>query len=138
MNYKMIATTVFTPLEYGVIGYSEDEARSLYGTDNVTAYHSAFKPLEWVYVENRPADICYVKIVCKKDENEKVIGLHFLGPNAGEVVQGFSVAINMGATKEDLDATVGIHPTVAEEVLDIRLTTSEELTGGEGCKGCGF
>jgi len=87
MNYKMIATTVFTPLEYSVIGYSEEEARRLFGSDNVTAYHSVFKPLEWVYLEEHPSDLCYVKMVCLKNEKEKIIGLHYVGPNAGEVVQ---------------------------------------------------
>jgi len=87
MNYKMIATTFFTPLEYGCIGYSEKQAVEEFGKENVSAYHSTFKPLEWTFNENLPGDICYIKIICKKDENEKVIGLHYLGPNAGEVVQ---------------------------------------------------
>ena len=56
----------------------------------------------------------YAKIVCKKYEDEKVIGFHFLGPQAGEVTQGFAVAILKGITKADLDHTVGIHPTMAE------------------------
>ena len=138
MNYKMIATTVFTPLEYGVIGYSEEEAIEVFGRENVTAYHSVFKPYEWVYVEGRPSDVCYVKMVCKKDENEKIIGLHYVGPNAGEVVQGFSVAINLGATREDFAETVGIHPTAAEEVLELNLTTDQSPEAAGGCKGCGF
>jgi len=138
MNYRMIATTVFTPLEYSIIGYGEEEAINLFGRNNVTAYHSVFKPLEWVYIENRPSDLCYVKMVCKKDENEKVIGLHYVGPNAGEVVQGFSVAVNLGATREDFANTVGIHPTCAEEVLELNLTTDQSPEAAGGCKGCGI
>jgi len=87
MNYKMIATTVFTPLEYGIIGYGEDEAKQIYGAENITAYHSVFKPLEWVYLEEHPGDACYVKMICKKDENERIVGLHYVGPQAGEVIQ---------------------------------------------------
>jgi len=138
MNYKMIATTVFTPLEYGVIGYSEEEAKKLFGADHITAYHSVFKPLEWVYLEEHPGDVCYVKMVCLKNENEKIIGLHYVGPSAGEIIQGFSVAVNLGATRHDLANTVGIHPTCAEEVLELPLTTDQEPSSAEGCKGCGF
>jgi len=138
MNYRMIATTVFTPLEYSVIGYAEDEARRIYGTENITAYHSVFKPLEWVYLEEHPSDLCYVKMVCLKNEKEKIVGLHYVGPNAGEVIQGFSVAVNLGATRQDLADTVGIHPTCAEEVLELNLTSDQEPSSAEGCKGCGF
>lgn len=138
MNYKFIATTVFTPLEYGAIGYGEEEAIKKFGRDKVAAYHSAFKPLEWVYSEEHPSDACYVKMVVKKDENERIIGLHYVGPNAGEVIQGFSVAINLGATREDFANTVGIHPTSAEEILELNFTTDQEPFSAEGCKGCGF
>jgi thioredoxin reductase (NADPH) len=138
MNYKMIATTVFTPLEYSIIGYGEDEAKQIYGAENISAYHSTFKPLEWVYIESHPGDLCYVKMVCLKNEKEKIVGLHYVGPNAGEVIQGFSVAINMGATREDFETTVGIHPTCAEEVLDLPFRTDQEPYSAEGCKGCGF
>jgi len=57
----------------------------------------------------------YAKLIVNKADKNRVIGLHFLGPNAGEVTQGFAVGIKMGATKEDFDNTVGIHPTCAEE-----------------------
>lgn len=138
MNYKMIATTVFTPLEYSIIGYGEDEAKQVFGADNITAYHSVFKPLEWVYIESHPGDLCYIKMICLKNENEKIVGLHYVGPQAGEVVQGYSVAINLGATREDFANTVGIHPTCSEEVLDLPFTTDQEPSSAEGCKGCGF
>ena len=77
------------------------------------AYGSAFKPLEWALNYEREDD-CYAKIVCNKTDNDKVIGFHFLGPNAGEVTQGYGALILKGATKEDFDRTVGIHPTSAE------------------------
>lgn len=137
MNYKFIATTVFTPIEYGTTGYGEEEAIQKFGKENVVTYHATFKPLEWVYREENPGDICYVKMVCLR-ENEKIIGLHLVSPNAGEVIQGFSVAINLGATREDFANTVGIHPTIAEEVLELNLTSDQEPTSAEGCKGCGF
>ncbi len=60
-------------------------------------------------------DDCYAKLVCNKADDHRVVGFHYLGPEAGEVTQGFAVALLKGATKEDFDNTVGIHPTVAEE-----------------------
>ena len=117
MSYKFVPTTVFTPLEYGCCGYSQEEAEEKFGKDNIVAWGSVYKPLEWNMNWNTRNTNCYAKVVCKKDEDSKVIGLHFLGPNAGEVTQGFGVAILKGITKDDLDHTVGIHPTVAEVFL---------------------
>jgi len=138
MDYDRIATTFFTPLEYSVIGYSEKKACEKFGKDNISAYHSTFKPLEWAFDDDKPGDACYVKMVCKKDENEKVIGLHYVGPNAGEVMQGFSLGINMGATRHDFFRTIGIHPTSAEEVLNPDVPTDQDCNAQEGCKGCGL
>lgn len=64
----------------------------------------------------------YIKVVCNKLENEKVLGMHYLGQNAGEVMQGFAVAIEKGITKGDLDKSVGIHPTTAEEFCMLSTT----------------
>lgn len=72
-------------------------------------------------------------MVCNKLENEKVIGIHYLGPNAGEVIQGFAVGIKKGATKEDFDFTVGIHPTVAEEFTVLKAIAG---SAGEQKTGC--
>lgn len=113
MSYKYVPTTVFTPIEYGCCGYSEEDARTHFGAENIVAYGSVFKPLEWNINENRYQN-CYAKVVVNTSENNKIVGFHFLGPNAGEVTQGFAVAILKGITKEDLDYTVGIHPTMAE------------------------
>jgi len=116
VNYSNIPTTVFTPTEYGCIGFSEEDAIKKYGEDNIEVYHSYFKPLEH-YLIGRPDNECYIKLICNIAEKEKVIGFHILSPNAGEVTQGYAIAIRKGATKEDFDFTVGIHPTVSEEVV---------------------
>jgi len=139
MDYRNIATTIFTPLEYGAVGYTEDKAIEAFGKDNIVGYHGSFKPLEWNFSETHPSDACYIKMVCKKEGNaEKVIGLHFLGPNAGEVIQGFAVAVRIGVTKEQIDNTVGIHPTCAEEIIGLSFKTDQPIDQSEGCKGCGF
>ena len=116
MSYKYVPTTVFTPIEYGCVGYSQEDAIAKFGNDNIVAYGSVFKPLEWNLNYNRSGN-AYAKVVVNKADNDKVVGFHFLGPNAGEVTQGFAVAILKGISKDDLDYTVGIHPTMAEVYL---------------------
>ncbi|KGL77216.1 Thioredoxin reductase 1, cytoplasmic, partial [Tinamus guttatus] len=112
-DYVNVPTTVFTPLEYGACGYSEERAVEEFGEENIEVYHSYFWPLEWT-VPSRDNNKCYAKIICNIKDNERVIGFHVLGPNAGEVTQGFAAAIKCGMTKEQLDGTIGIHPVCAE------------------------
>lgn len=85
MNYDLIATTVFTPLEYGAIGLAEEDAIKKFGEENIDVYHSTFKPLEWSYNDERQPTSCYAKLVVNLKDNNRVVGLHYLGPNAGEV-----------------------------------------------------
>merc|ERR1712168_1348351 len=132
-DYKMVATTVFTPLEYGTVGYAEEDARKEFGDAAIDVYHSNFWPLEWT-VAHRPENSCYCKLVCVKSQNMKVVGLHYLGPNAGEVPQGFGIAIKMGATKDDFDMLVGIHPTTAENFTTLTISKSSgEDASATGC-----
>lgn len=76
---------------------------------------------------------CYAKLVVNKAQNNRVIGFHFVGPNAGEVTQGFAVAIKKGVTKEDFDLTVGIHPTCAEEFTLLKAIAGSKDESKEGC-----
>uniref|UniRef100_A0A663LQW7 thioredoxin-disulfide reductase (NADPH) n=1 Tax=Athene cunicularia TaxID=194338 RepID=A0A663LQW7_ATHCN len=112
-DYINVPTTVFTPLEYGSCGLAEERAVEEYGKQNLEVYHTLFWPLEWT-IPGRDNNTCYAKIICNKRDNNRVIGFHVLGPNAGEVTQGFAAAIKCGLTKELLDETIGIHPTCAE------------------------
>jgi len=138
MDYTMIPTTIFTPLEYGCVGYSEEKAVAEFGEQNVIAYHGNFSPLEWVYNNDR-AEVCYLKMICLKNEEEKVIGMHYLGPNAGEVIQGYAVGVKAGLKRKDFMDTLGIHPTCSEEFMNLTFTTKEELPElDETCAGCGF
>lgn len=85
MNYNLIATTVFTPLEYGCIGYSEEDAYKTLGEENIDCYLSTFKPLEWNFSKEHDAEICMIKLLINNADNQRVVGFHYLGPNAGEV-----------------------------------------------------
>lgn len=122
MNYENIATTVFTPLEYGNCGLSEEDAIERYGEDNIKIYWKKFTALEKAAVPTIVDNPHLAKLIVHKESTdvEKVIGFHYLGPNAGEVSQGFGLALKYGATKEDFDNLVGIHPTTAENftILD--------------------
>jgi len=116
MDYRNVPTTIFTPLEYSSCGYSEEAAKDQFTEENITVIKKTFKPVEWSFSESRPAKACQVKIIIRKDD-DMLIGLHYLGPNAGEVLQGYAVAIKMGCTQRDLFTTVGIHPTCSEEIV---------------------
>ncbi|XP_070557651.1 thioredoxin reductase 1, cytoplasmic-like [Ptychodera flava] len=120
-DYVNVPTTVFTPLEYGACGYSEENAIAKFGEDNIEVYHTLFRPLEFT-VAQRDENVCYAKVICNKSDNERIVGLHVLGPNAGEVTQGFSLGMKCGATKAQLDATIGIHPTCAETFTTLSMT----------------
>ncbi|XP_011551233.3 thioredoxin reductase 1, mitochondrial isoform X1 [Plutella xylostella] len=121
MDYENVATTVFTPLEYGCVGISEETATQRYGADNIEVYHAYYKPTEF-FIPQRNIKNCYLKAVAERAAPQRVLGLHFVGPVAGEVIQGFATAIKCGLTMELLMNTVGIHPTVAEEFTRLNIT----------------
>jgi len=134
MDYTGIATTVFTPLEYGVVGLSEQDAEEQYGKDGVKVYHTLYKPLNWALNDKRPD--CYLKAVVEtKSGNEKILGLHICGINAAEIIQGYAVAYRLGMTKTTLDQTVGIHPCDSEvfTTLDTVKVEGVDLEGPGGC-----
>lgn len=134
MDYNKVPTAVFTPLEYGAIGYSEEDAKAEFGEDSIEVYHSNFKPLEWELNHDRPDNACYSKIIVNVKDNERVVGFHYLGPNAGEVTQGFAVAIRLGATYHSFVRTVGIHPTCAEQLTTLTVSKSSGVTAEKsGC-----
>lgn len=92
MNYDNVATTVFTPLEYGAVGLSEEAAIEKHGEDNIEVYHAYYKPTEF-FIPQKSVRHCYLKAIALRSGHQKVLGLHYLGPVAGEVIQGFAVAL---------------------------------------------
>uniref|UniRef100_A0A1I7XS38 Glutaredoxin domain-containing protein n=1 Tax=Heterorhabditis bacteriophora TaxID=37862 RepID=A0A1I7XS38_HETBA len=121
-EYDAVPTTVFTPLEYGSCGLSEELAHSRYGRENVVVYHAVFLPLEYTVAERMDKDHCYCKLICLKSED---VGYHILSPWAGEVTQGFAISLKMACTKRDFDRLIGIHPTVAENFTTLTLVKKE-------------
>ncbi|MCY3941766.1 MAG: glutathione-disulfide reductase [Gammaproteobacteria bacterium] len=116
MDYRNIPTVVFAHPPLGAVGLTEEEARAAYG-DAVRCYRADFVPLFYGISESKPK--ARMKLVTAGEE-ERVVGCHLAGPGADEMLQGFAVAIRMGALKSDLDDTVAIHPTAAEELVTMR------------------
>uniref|UniRef100_A0A3P8UBB1 Thioredoxin reductase 1, cytoplasmic n=1 Tax=Amphiprion percula TaxID=161767 RepID=A0A3P8UBB1_AMPPE len=112
-DYTIVPTVVLTPLEYAACGLSEERANLTFGEDSIEVYHSYYWPLEWT-LPARNKNSCYVKVICHIPDHERVVGLHVMGPNAGDILQGFVTAMKCGLTKHQLDATVGIHPGAAQ------------------------
>lgn len=92
MDYTNVATTVFSPLEYGCVGLSEEAAIAHHGEEEIEIYHAYYKPTEF-FVPQKDVSHCYVKVVALRNGDQRILGMHFVGPNAGEVIQGFSAAI---------------------------------------------
>ncbi|PHS14891.1 MAG: glutathione-disulfide reductase [Kangiella sp.] len=116
LDYNLIPTVVFSHPAIGTIGLTEAEAREQYD-DDVTVYTSGFTAMYTAITKHRQPT--KMKLVCAGD-NEKVVGIHIIGLGADEMLQGFAVAVKMGATKADFDNTVAIHPTSAEELVTMR------------------
>jgi glutathione reductase (NADPH) len=116
LNYDDIPTVVFSHPAIGTIGLTEAQAREKFGQD-VSVYTSSFTAMYTAITQHRQPT--KMKLVCAGD-NEKVVGIHIIGLGADEMLQGFAVALKMGATKADFDNTVAIHPTSAEELVTMR------------------
>jgi glutathione reductase (NADPH) len=116
LDYNNIATVVFTHPPIGTVGMSEGEARAMYG-DAVKVYVADFTPMYYALTTRKTHTD--MKLVCVGPD-EKIVGCHIIGGGADEMMQGFAVAIRMGATKRDFDDTVAIHPTSAEELVTMR------------------
>lgn len=117
LDYNLIPTVVFSHPPIGTVGLTEPQAIEQYGTENVKVYKSTFTSMYTAVTQHRQP--CRMKLVCAGPE-EKIVGLHGIGFGVDEMIQGFAVAIKMGATKKDFDNTVAIHPTGSEEFVTMR------------------
>jgi pyruvate/2-oxoglutarate dehydrogenase complex dihydrolipoamide dehydrogenase (E3) component len=100
IDYKNIATAVFTPLELGTVGLTEEEAIEKYGKESIDCYISSFKPLEWAITDHHHDVNGFCKVIYHKGMKNKILGMHIASPNAGEVIQGYALAMNKGLTVE--------------------------------------
>ncbi len=116
LKYENIATVVFSHPPIGTIGLTEKEAMAEYG-DSVKVYESSFNPMYMAFTDHKVKTTMRLIV---EGEDEKIVGCHLIGRDADEMMQGFAVAISMGATKKQFDDTVAIHPTSGEELVTMR------------------
>ena len=119
-QYQNIATAVFSTPPMATVGLTEPEARQQYA--HVDVYRSTFRPMKYTLAGREERSV--MKLLVDRD-TDRVLGVHMLGPDAGEIMQGFGVALVCGATKAQFDATIGIHPTSAEEFVTMRTPVQE-------------
>jgi len=115
LNYENIASVVFSHPPIGAVGLTENEAREKYGSD-IKCYQTSFTPMYHAFTDHPQKTA--MKLVVQGVE-EKVVGVHMIGAGVDEMMQGFAVAVKMGATKKDFDDTVAIHPTSSEELVTL-------------------
>ncbi|MAS82081.1 MAG: glutathione-disulfide reductase [Legionellales bacterium] len=118
VNYSDIPTCVFSQPSLGTVGLTEEQARKKYV--DIDIYKSRFTPMKYSLSDNNEKTM--MKMIVEKKTN-RVIGVHMIGPDAGEIIQGIGIAMKAGASKQDFDSTIGIHPTAAEEFVSMREPT---------------
>ena len=122
VDYDNIPSVVFSHPPIGTVGITETAARERYAND-ITVYQSDFNPMRHALTEH--ASTTAMKLVCA-GADEKIVGIHIIGDNSDEILQGFAVAVKMGATKADFDSTIAIHPTSAEELVTMRVANQPQ------------
>ncbi len=120
MDYNLVPTVIFTHPPIATIGLTEEEALKKYGEKEIKVYRSRFTPMYFALSDYRQK--CEMKLICVG--REKIVGLHAIGVGVDEMLQGFAVAIKMGATKADFDDTMAIHPTRCRRIRNYALENS--------------
>jgi glutathione reductase (NADPH) len=115
LDYEFIPSAVFSNPPIGTVGLTSDEACEEFG--NIDVYRSVFTPMKFTMTGSGEKALLKVVVV---RETGRVVGIHVVSPDAGEIAQGFAVALRCGVTKAELDRTIGIHPTIAEELVTMR------------------
>jgi glutathione reductase (NADPH) len=115
VDYSQVPTAVFSQPPVSTVGLTESEARELYAA--VDVYATRFRPMKYTLAQRE--ERTFIKLIVDR-QSQRVLGCHMVGPDAPEIIQGMAVALRCGATKQQLDATIGIHPTAAEELVTLR------------------
>ena len=122
VDHEHVASAVFTTPEIGAVGLTEGQARERYAV--VDVYKASFRPLK-ATLSGRAEKVIFKLVV--DGITDRVLGVHILGPDAGEMIQMVAIAVRMGATKADFDATMAVHPTMAEEIVTMRTRTARHI-----------
>jgi glutathione reductase (NADPH) len=127
VDHKLIPTAVFSTPEIGVVGHNEDTARAHFG--EIDVYKSSFRPMK-ATLSGRDERVLMKVLV--EPESDRVVGVHVLGHDAGEIIQAVGIAVTMGATKADFDRTIAVHPTAGEELVTMRVPSVTKRPVGVG------
>lgn len=127
--------SVFTPLEYSYCGMTEEEAILEIGADDIDVYYTSFKPLEWNFSDRRKKQSGFTKVIVNV-KFDKILGIHYLGPNAADIIQGYAIIVKLGLGLSALSDTVGIHPTTAEELVNLKLRKRDSNPDDQAEAGC--
>ena len=114
-DHDLVASAVFSQPPVGAVGMSEAEARQAFG--KVDIYRSVFRPMKVTFYGGQ--ERCLIKLVVKQDD-ERIVGVHVVGPDSPEIIQMAAIAVKMGVTKPQWDSTCAVHPTLAEELVTMR------------------
>ncbi len=117
VDYEFLASAVFSNPNIGTAGYSETVAKETFGSDDIDIYKTSFRPM--LHTLSGREEKMMMKLVVRRS-TDRVVGVHMVGYDAGETVQGLAIALTAGATKSDFDQTIGIHPTAAEEFTTLK------------------
>ncbi len=131
MNYQNIPTVIFSPIEYACCGLSEELAIDIYSKTEIEIYYSLSEPLYSV-LNHSKKDTCYFKVISLKSNN-KIIGIHIYSKYASEIIQGFSISMKKGCTIEDIKNSVGIHPTIGEQIFKIKEYDDNIIINNQSC-----
>jgi glutathione reductase (NADPH) len=121
VDYDFIPTAVFCQPNIGTVGFTEEEARDRF--DEIQLFKSSFRPMKHT-ISGRD-EKSFMKMIVDAS-SDRVVGVHMMGPDAGEITQGIAIAMRAGATKAIFDTTIGIHPTAAEEFVTMREPWTED------------
>jgi glutathione reductase (NADPH) len=121
VDYDFIPTAVFCQPNIGTVGFTEEEARAKFG--HIRLFKANFRPMKHT-ISGRDEQT-FMKLIVDK-ASDRVVGVHMMGPDAGEIIQGIAIALRAGATKAVFDSTIGIHPTAAEEFVTMREPWTED------------
>lgn len=119
ISYELIPSVVFSHPPIGSVGLTEPEARERFPEDSIKVYETSFINMYFTPLPTSAKELTQYKLICQGPD-ERVVGLHIIGRGSDEILQGFAVAVKMGATKKDFDQTIAIHPTASEELVTMR------------------
>ncbi|RZF46991.1 hypothetical protein LSTR_LSTR011854 [Laodelphax striatellus] len=115
VNYDVVPRVILTPIKYSYVGLSEQEAIRIYGAEHVEIYERSFRPLSWKILKTHKSKLCFAKMICVEDGlvEDRVVGLHYIGPMADDIIQGFELVLKLGVNRKTINDMITVYPSDA-------------------------